>query len=75
MVQRLSALRQELDLSFVRDLVRDLYAPWGRPGVDPEVSRRYQKPKFGERLTVMISILAGNWQLAHSLHFKASIHG
>ncbi len=30
-------LREDLDLSFVRDLVRGCYAPSGRPGVDPEV--------------------------------------
>jgi len=30
-------LERRLDLSFVRDLVRDRYAPTGRPSVDPDV--------------------------------------
>ena len=30
-------LEATLDLSFVRDLVKDCYAPSGRPGVDPRV--------------------------------------
>lgn len=30
-------LEERLDLSFVRDLVEDLYASSGRPGVDPVV--------------------------------------
>ena len=30
-------LEQQLDLSFVRELVEDRYAPYGRPEVDPVV--------------------------------------
>jgi hypothetical protein len=30
-------LDRVLDLAFVRELVRDTYAPTGRPGVDPVV--------------------------------------
>jgi transposase len=30
-------LQRTLDLSFVRELVQDTYAPGGRPSVDPEV--------------------------------------
>ena len=30
-------LDRVLDLSFVRDLVRDTYAPVGRPSIDPVV--------------------------------------
>lgn len=32
-------LEEELDLSFVRDLVRDFYAASGRPSVDPQAPR------------------------------------
>src|SRR4051794_16866983 len=35
-------LEATLDLSFVRDLVRDLYASSGRPSVDPVVFFRLQ---------------------------------
>ena len=35
-------LDQELDLSFVRDLVEDCYARSGRPSVDPVVFFRLQ---------------------------------
>ena len=31
-------LQERLDLSFVREMVEDLYAYSGRPSVDPEVS-------------------------------------
>jgi transposase len=30
-------LQERLDLSLVRELVEDLYAPSGRPSIDPEV--------------------------------------
>ena len=33
-------LEQTLDLSFVRDLVRDRYAPSGRPSIDPVKNTR-----------------------------------
>src|SRR5215217_4636535 len=41
-------LQQKLDLSFVRDLVENLYAASGRPSVDPEVFFRLQLVMFYE---------------------------
>ena len=35
-------LEETLDLSFVRELVKDGYAPSGRPSVDPQVCFRLQ---------------------------------
>jgi hypothetical protein len=39
-------LQSALDLSFVRDLVEDLYAACGRTSVDPEVFFRLQLVLF-----------------------------
>ena len=41
-------LQEMLDLSFVRELVEDLYANSGRPSVDPEVFFRLQLVMFHE---------------------------
>ena len=41
-------LHEKLDLSFVRELVEDLYAASGRPSVDPEVFFRLQLVMFHE---------------------------
>ncbi len=41
-------LQEKLDLSFVRELVEDLYAHFGRPSVDPEVFFRLQLVMFQE---------------------------
>jgi len=35
-------LKRALDLTFVRDLVRDCYAAGGRPGIDPVVFFKLQ---------------------------------
>jgi hypothetical protein len=35
-------LERSLDLSFVRDLVRDLYSAFGRPSIDPIVFFKLQ---------------------------------
>jgi transposase len=43
-------LEATLDLSFVRDLVRDCYASSGRPSVDPVVFFRLQLVMFFEDL-------------------------
>src|SRR5688572_15753789 len=43
-------LDRVLDLSFVRDLVRDTYAPVGRPSIDPVVVFRLQLILFFEGL-------------------------
>jgi transposase len=41
-------LEEKLDLSFVRELVDDLYAASGRPSIDPEVFFRLQLVMFHE---------------------------
>jgi len=41
-------LEEELDLSFVRDLVRPLYVSGGRPSVDPVVFFKLQLVMFFE---------------------------
>jgi transposase len=41
-------LQQRLDLSFVREMVAELYASSGRPSVDPEVFFRLQRVMFCE---------------------------
>ena len=41
-------LERSLDLAFVRDLVRDRYAPGGRPSVDPVVFFKLQLVLFFE---------------------------
>ena len=41
-------LQKKLDLSFVRDLVENLYAASGRPSIDPEVFFRLQLVMFYE---------------------------
>jgi transposase len=43
-------LEERLDLSFVRELVRDCYACSGRPGVDPVVFFRLQLVMFFENI-------------------------
>jgi transposase len=43
-------LEERLDLSFVRELVRDCYACSGRPSVDPVVFFRLQLVKFFENI-------------------------
>ncbi len=68
-------LREDLDLSFVRDLVRGCYAPSGRPGVDPEVFFKLQLVLFFEGLRserqlmrVVADSLSLRWYLGYDLH-------
>lgn len=68
-------LQGDLDLSFVRDLVRDLYAPSGRPSVDPEVFFKLQLVLFFEDLRserqlmqVVADRLSLRWYLGYDLH-------
>jgi transposase len=65
---------RSLDLSFVRDLVRDLYAPDGRPSVDPVVFFRLQLVMFFEGirserhlLRVAADRLGVRWYLGYDL--------
>ena len=53
-------LEEILDLSFARELVKDLYAPSGRPSVDPEVFFELRLVMFfddirGERLLMRVA--------------------
>ncbi len=68
-------LQEDLDLSFVRELVRECYAPWGRPGVDPEVFFKLQLVLFFEGLRserqlmrVTADRLSLRWYLGYDLH-------
>src|SRR5215204_3631166 len=67
-------LDRVLDLTFVRDLVRDTYAPVGRPSVDPVVFFRLQLVLFFEGLRserqllrVAADRLSVRWYLGYDL--------
>ncbi len=64
-----------LDLSFVRELVKECYSPIGRPSVDPVVFFRLQLVMFfegvrSERLLMRIAAdrLSIRWYLGYDLH-------
>jgi transposase len=68
-------LEERLDLSFVRDLVRPLYAKGGRPSVDPVVFFRLQLAMFfegirseRELMRVAADRLSVRWFLGYDLH-------
>jgi transposase len=68
-------LEEELDLSFVRDLVRDFYAASGRPSVDPQVFFKLELVLFFEDLRserqlmeVVADRLSLRWYLGYDLH-------
>jgi transposase len=68
-------LEETLDLSFVRDLVEDRYAPSGRPSVDPVVFFKLQLVLFFEGLrserqlmAVVTDRLSIRWYLGYDLH-------
>ena len=68
-------LEQVLDLSFVRDLVKDRYALTGRPSVDPQVFFRLQLVMFFEGIRserqlmeVAADRLSIRWFLGYDLH-------
>jgi transposase len=67
-------LEERLDLSFVRELVEDLYAPSGRPGVDPVVFFKLELVLFFEDLRserqlmrVVADRLSLRWYLGYDL--------
>jgi transposase len=67
-------LEEKLDLSFVRELVEDLYAHCGRPSIDPEVFFRLQLVMFheglrGERelMRVVADRLSLRWYVGYDL--------
>jgi transposase len=68
-------LQQKLDLSFVRELVEDLYAASGRPSVDPEVFFRLQLVMFyegirseRELMRIVSDRLSVRWYVGYDLH-------
>ena len=68
-------LEEILDLSFVRDLVEERYAPSGRPSVDPVVFFKLQLVLFFEGLrserqlmAVVADRLSIRWYLGYDLH-------
>jgi transposase len=68
-------LEEKLDLSFVRELVRPLYAKGGRPSVDPVVIFRLQLVMFfedirseRELMRVAADRLSVRWFLGYDLH-------
>jgi transposase len=68
-------LQQKLDLSFVRELVEDLYAASGRPSVDPEVFFRLQLVMFHEDIRserelmrIVSDRLSVRWYVGYDLH-------
>jgi transposase len=68
-------LQQKLDLSFVRELVENLYAASGRPSIDPEVLFRLQLVMFyegirSERELMRIDSdrLSARWYVGYDLH-------
>jgi transposase len=73
--RRLEALEARLDLSFVRDLVRPLYARGGGPSVDPVVFFKLQIVLFCEDLRserqhmeIVADRLSIRWYLGYDLH-------
>jgi transposase len=74
-------LDRVLDLSFVRDLVRDTYAPVGRPSIDPVVFFRLQLILFFEGLRserqlmrVVADRLSLRWYLGYDLGERLPDH-
>src|SRR6476661_2022965 len=74
-------LDRVLDLSFVRDLVRDAYAPAGRPSIDPVVFFRLQLILFFEGLRserqllrVAADRLSLRWYLGYDLGERLPDH-
>ena len=68
-------LQETLDLSFVRNLLEERYAPSGRPSVDPVVFFKLQLVLFFERLrserqlmAVVADRLSIRWYLGYDLH-------
>jgi transposase len=68
-------LEARLDLSFVRELVRPLYAGGGRPSVDPVVFFKLQLVMFLEDLRserqlmrAVADRLSVHWHLGYDLH-------
>jgi hypothetical protein len=60
----------KLDLSFVRDLVKDTYSAFGRPSIDPVVFFKLQLVMFFEGLRssrIPYTLCRRRWQGPHNL--------
>jgi transposase len=75
-------LEKKLDLGFVRDWTRDLYAERRRPGIDPVVFFKLQLIMFfedirSERQLIEIASLnlAHRWYLSYALDARSIFHG
>jgi transposase len=73
-------LQERLDLSFVREMVEDLYAATGRPSVDPEAFFRLQLVMFcegirseRELMRIVSDRLSLRWHVGYDL-FEALPH-
>jgi transposase len=74
-------LQERLDLSFVRELVEDLYARSGRPSVDPEVFFKLQLVMFFENIRserqlmrVVADRLSLRWYVGYDLFERLPDH-
>jgi transposase len=74
-------VEDKLDLTFVRDLVRHLYKPFGRPGIDPVVFFKLQLIMFFEgirserQLMNMVAMrLDCRWFIGYDLHENVPDH-
>ena len=74
-------LEATLDLSFVRELVRDCYAAVGRPSIDPVVFFRLQLVMFFEGIRsdrrlmeVAADRISVRWYLGYDLHESLPDH-
>ena len=74
-------VEEKLDLSFVRELVRHLYKPFGRPGIDPVVFFKLQLIMFFEgirserQLMDMVAMrLDCRWYISYDLNEPVPNH-
>jgi transposase len=74
-------LESQVDLSFVRGLVKDYYSPMGRPSIDPEVFFKLQLIAFFEGIRserqLMESValnLAHRWYIGYDLDEQVPDH-
>jgi transposase len=66
-------LEAKLDLSFVREWVRELYADRGRPSIDPVVFFKLQLVMFFEGIRSERQLIAtASLNLAHRGHLSAT---
>ncbi len=74
-------LEERIDLSFVRELVRPLYAEGGRRSIDPVVSFKLQLVMFfedlrleGQLMEAVADRLSLRWYVGYDLHERLPDH-